>query len=361
MGDLRIGTATSAPAVGKLKLGTTDISKIYSGSTLVWPINPPTDLPIIGAYEVLNLEMAEGIWFSKTATALGTNPIYSSNTGLDITTPTSVDSFTTNDACPSNPSYDAVNFGGHYSGSQTRGAFVLAVDMQVPSNSSSQGMAGGIIVQRRADDTQSWVGATTMSGLQMSNTTNLGFQRQQVNGTTGFYKNNAACPTVTGSFGGCDTLCIESFNNNSFNATRYFAFEQTGEYRIIVGKWLSSGGGCSNIANNTNYTAQIVLSSLYESTPIGQPYHVSTNSNTSTSVNAYAAEYFPGAVKEFFSDQALTTPLTGISGTQYFKPIFVSAGNPNTVTNYELSANGEYIATFDSSGVRTSNIEPNYV
>jgi hypothetical protein len=40
MADLRIGTATSAPAAGTLKLGSTNISKIYSGSTLVWPIDP---------------------------------------------------------------------------------------------------------------------------------------------------------------------------------------------------------------------------------------------------------------------------------------------------------------------------------
>ena len=39
MADLRIGTATSAPAAGTLKLGSTNISKIYSGSTLVWPID----------------------------------------------------------------------------------------------------------------------------------------------------------------------------------------------------------------------------------------------------------------------------------------------------------------------------------
>ena len=39
MGDLRIGTATSAPAIGELKLGSINISKIYSGSTLVWPID----------------------------------------------------------------------------------------------------------------------------------------------------------------------------------------------------------------------------------------------------------------------------------------------------------------------------------
>jgi hypothetical protein len=37
MGDLRIGTATSAPAIGELKLGSTNISKIYSGTIQVWP------------------------------------------------------------------------------------------------------------------------------------------------------------------------------------------------------------------------------------------------------------------------------------------------------------------------------------
>ena len=39
MADLRIGTATSAPAIGELKLGSINISKIYSGSALVWPID----------------------------------------------------------------------------------------------------------------------------------------------------------------------------------------------------------------------------------------------------------------------------------------------------------------------------------
>ena len=37
MADLRIGTATSAPAIGELKLGSTNISKIYSGTIQVWP------------------------------------------------------------------------------------------------------------------------------------------------------------------------------------------------------------------------------------------------------------------------------------------------------------------------------------
>ena len=48
MADLRIGTATSAPAAGTLKLGSTDISKIYSGSTLVWPIEDDPSADVCG-------------------------------------------------------------------------------------------------------------------------------------------------------------------------------------------------------------------------------------------------------------------------------------------------------------------------
>ncbi len=48
MADLRIGTATSTPAAGTLKLGSTDISKIYSGSTLVWPIEDDPSADVCG-------------------------------------------------------------------------------------------------------------------------------------------------------------------------------------------------------------------------------------------------------------------------------------------------------------------------
>ena len=43
MADLRIGTATAPPNFSELKLGSENIQKVYSGSTLVWPIVDPSD------------------------------------------------------------------------------------------------------------------------------------------------------------------------------------------------------------------------------------------------------------------------------------------------------------------------------
>ena len=44
MADFRIGS--SIPAEGKIKLGTSNVVKIYKGSTLLWP-NLPTNSVII--------------------------------------------------------------------------------------------------------------------------------------------------------------------------------------------------------------------------------------------------------------------------------------------------------------------------
>jgi uncharacterized protein (TIGR02145 family) len=52
MGDFRIGTATSEPAAGTLKVGSADVQEIYLGSTKVWPTVAP--LPP-GQVEICNL------------------------------------------------------------------------------------------------------------------------------------------------------------------------------------------------------------------------------------------------------------------------------------------------------------------
>jgi uncharacterized protein (TIGR02145 family) len=41
MSELRIGTATSEPATGTLKVGSTDVQEIYLGSTKIWPVEAP--------------------------------------------------------------------------------------------------------------------------------------------------------------------------------------------------------------------------------------------------------------------------------------------------------------------------------
>jgi len=41
MSELRIGTATSEPAAGALKVGSTDVQEIYLGSSKIWPTAAP--------------------------------------------------------------------------------------------------------------------------------------------------------------------------------------------------------------------------------------------------------------------------------------------------------------------------------
>jgi hypothetical protein len=48
MADLRIGTATAPPNFGELKLGSENIQKVYSGSTLVWPIEDDPSADVCG-------------------------------------------------------------------------------------------------------------------------------------------------------------------------------------------------------------------------------------------------------------------------------------------------------------------------
>jgi len=45
MSELRIGTATSEPAAGTLKVGSGDVQEIYLGSHLIWPSVSPADDP----------------------------------------------------------------------------------------------------------------------------------------------------------------------------------------------------------------------------------------------------------------------------------------------------------------------------
>ncbi len=67
MADLKLN-GTTPDGVGKIKLGSSDVQKIYSGSTLVWPPSTPPD-PCTG-YEFANkteLQTAVNLWVSDRA------------------------------------------------------------------------------------------------------------------------------------------------------------------------------------------------------------------------------------------------------------------------------------------------------
>ena len=128
MGDLRIGTATSAPAAGTLKIGSTDISKIYSGSTLVWPTSPDPYVPPVGSSPRFIARTSVAPYFSLVDQNLGT-----------VTPPVTLGSL------PSNQY--AVTLGS--SNMQYLYAFAL-------------GISGGGTVYRSADSGASW---NPVSGL----------------------------------------------------------------------------------------------------------------------------------------------------------------------------------------------------
>lgn len=61
MSELRIGTATSEPATGTLKVGSTDVQEIYLGSSKIWP----TSQPAPGEVQLGSL-----IWTTENTTTL---------------------------------------------------------------------------------------------------------------------------------------------------------------------------------------------------------------------------------------------------------------------------------------------------
>ena len=65
MGDFRIGTATSEPAAGTLKVGSSDVQEIYLGSTKIWPTAAP---PPPGEVQIGNL-----IWTNANSTIVNSS------------------------------------------------------------------------------------------------------------------------------------------------------------------------------------------------------------------------------------------------------------------------------------------------
>lgn len=62
MGELKIGTATSEPAAGTLKVGSTDIQEIYLGANKIWPNDVPSGEVQLGnlIWQTANYNQLEG-------------------------------------------------------------------------------------------------------------------------------------------------------------------------------------------------------------------------------------------------------------------------------------------------------------
>ena len=65
MSDLKLNGVTP-DGIGKIKLGSADVQKVYSGSTLVWPISSPPE-PCTGYLfaDKAELQTAVNLWVSE--------------------------------------------------------------------------------------------------------------------------------------------------------------------------------------------------------------------------------------------------------------------------------------------------------
>ena len=72
MADLKLNGVTPA-GIGKIKLGSTDVKKVYSGTTLVWPISSPPE-PCTGFLfaDKTQLRTAVDLWVSNRTSAIAT-------------------------------------------------------------------------------------------------------------------------------------------------------------------------------------------------------------------------------------------------------------------------------------------------
>lgn len=100
MGDLKINNIT--PLSGNIKVGNTNVSQIYCGSTLVWPLVPP-----ITPCNLPNIQIGTQIW---TRCNLNVSTYANGDTIPEVTDPAVWASLTTGAWChyDNNPANDAI-------------------------------------------------------------------------------------------------------------------------------------------------------------------------------------------------------------------------------------------------------------
>ena len=165
------------------------------------------------------------------------------------------------------------------------------------------------------------------------------------------------------------------------SGAKVFAFNVTGEYRVIVGNLQSNYGmfqsannpNCSLSEQNANVAARVDIDDFYYppvtiapdfgTTPGVYRYQLASNnvcSNTFTASGTtyYAAEPFAKYITQLYTDTSLTTKASLTSGTYRFRRMQLLNVLSTSVSNPEYSKDGAYTASFDSTGLITSTPSP---
>ncbi len=315
------------------------------------------------------------IWFTDNVTGLSTNPPdFGSSIGSvflnGFQAPSYLDNILTNYVCGPSATFAATFANQTTATGLTQGTFYVIVqgtNTFKPQLGILSDLDVSFAIQYRASasDPNGWSYLADLNGNTISGT-NVGGQWRYDNFKEGLYTN------------GGNIISSSVFANwpDPFvfgRATKVFAFNTVGEYRIVYGNLSSSfgefnAGVACNQAGQQNLKANGKLETGDFYYPSFQwsgdndgvyEYRVNTSStscgsNFGSGTAYYAAEPFAKYVTQLYTNTSLLTP-ANVNGTARFRRM--DQRGSSAVSNPEQTKDGAYTATF-SSGNRTSDSTP---
>ena len=314
------------------------------------------------------------IWFTNNATGLDLNyPDFGSPSSANVyqnglQAPLTINSTITNDVCPPSSSFAAVYTNQTKSTGLTQGTFYIVVEginAFIPNLGTSSNVYVRWAIQYRANAGASWnylsdLNNNTISGI------NAGADYAYSSTSLRGMKTN-----------GGNIVEVEQLPNSidQFGiASKVFAFNTIGEYRIIYGNLSSDFGefqfgvNCNSAGQqDLNINGQLEIGDFYYPGFVWRgdndgvyEYKITTSSTScsssfpSFSTSYYAAEPFAKYVTQLYTDTSLITPAS-INSTARFRRMYERGSS--AVSNPERTKDGAYTATF-SQGARSSDSTP---
>lgn len=319
------------------------------------------------------------VWFTDNLTNLTSNTnstVFAGTTYLDgFQAPSSLNTTLTNYVCPGNKG----TFNNQTTSSGlTQGTFYVYV---LGSNTNAQPTSNTNVnirhfIQYRASSSDPWTTAQDIRDVNIDTTSISGTWRyQNAFGSNaaleGYHlQSNAFQPST-----GMNVNAVSGYSGNSslIKSGKVYAFNDVGEYRVIIGNVQSDYGffrfspNC-NDPQDFNASAELYVNDFYSPGTNNNfdgdgdgvyEYRIATSSDcdfsfTNTSTSYYATSPFAKYLTQLYTDINLTQT-ANISGTQRFRRL-LTRGSSN-ISNPEFTKNGSYTGSF-SNGALTSEPDP---
>ena len=360
---------TAASGSGSFTLRVTDAGGATEEKTFNVNFGPP---PVPQDFNVLaSLQDGDGyaVWFTNNTTNLEANTNGYLNfylVGFDA--PTSTNSTNTENVCSDGtPAATFVNV--TKSSGLTQGTFyaIIGVGNSFIPNENFEFVYNRYSIQYRATSSDNWVSAVDINNKSVSGS-NFGGSWTFSNTKDGF--DEVGQPTT-----GLQSQTQSTAGITLGLGALVWAFNQVGEYRIIIGNVSSSygffqtGPNCTLPEQNLHASASLSINDFYNPPNLGvnpdgdgiYEYRITNNTTCSNNFNATGTPYysdipFAKYITQLYTDTALTTEASITAGTYRFRRM-ASRGSSGTY-NPENTVNGAYTATFTSTGLRTGDVSP---